>query len=249
MIGAVIAPGDFNRLLAAAAREMAAERSTDDTLQSAVGLATQIVEGCDLAGISLIRKDRWVATPYASHEDMRLIDEEQFELGEGPCVDALRDMETVSSTDVANDPRWPLWGPKVAAGAGVHSCVCVRLFTSGASLGALSLYSCTTEGFTSLDIDHAVALAAQVALAFQGSEQQRNFEVGLVNRTVIGQAVGIVMERFSLDPDTAFKVLARLSSHGNVKLVDIARVLVTTGNLPQASPNPDPDAGVGGRRR
>jgi GAF domain-containing protein len=236
----VIAPGDFNRLLAAAAREMAAEGSTGNALQSAVRLATSVVGGCDMAGISLIRKDRWVDTPFLSHEELRLIDEAQFELGEGPCLDALRDLETVSSTDLLNDPRWPLWGPKVVAGAGVHSCVCVRLFTSGASLGALGLYSCTTDGFTSLDIDHAVALAAQVALAFQVSEQQRNFEAGLVNRTVIGQAVGIVMERFSLDPDTAFKVLARLSSHGNVKLVDIARVLVTTGNLPQAGFEPEP---------
>jgi GAF domain-containing protein len=228
-------PQDFNRLLAAAAREMAAEPSTGDTLQSAVRLATEMVEGCDLAGISLIRKDRWVDTPYASHEDMRLIDEEQFALGEGPCVDALRDAETVSSTDLANDPRWPAWGPKVAAEAGVHSCVCVRLFTNGASLGALSLYSCTPKGFTSLDIDHALALAAQIALAFQGSEQLRNFEAGLVNRTVIGQAVGIVMERHSLDPDTAFKVLARLSSHNNIKLVEVARELVLTGTLPAAT--------------
>jgi GAF domain-containing protein len=231
----VIVPGDdFNRLLATAAREMAAEGSTGDTLTSATRLATSIVEGCDLAGISLIRKDRWVDTPYASHEDMRRIDDEQFALNEGPCIDALRDLETVSSTDLANDPRWPVWGPKVAAEAGVHSCVCVRLFTSGASLGALSLYSCTRQGFTSLDIDHAVALAAQIALAFQGSELQSNFDAGLANRTVIGQAVGIVMERYSLDPDTAFKVLARLSSHHNIKLVEIARELVLTGDLPTA---------------
>jgi GAF domain-containing protein len=163
---------------------------------------------------------------------MRLIDAEQFALGEGPCVDALRDLETVSSTDLAADARWPVWGPKVAVEAGVHSCVCFRLFTGGGSLGALSLYSRSRRGFDSVDIDHGLALAAQVAVALEGSEKQRNFDAGLANRTLIGQAVGMVMERYSLDPDTAFRVLARLSSQLNIKLVEIARHLVTTGDLP-----------------
>jgi hypothetical protein len=63
--------------------------------------------------------------------------------------------------------------------------------------GALNLFSRTTGGFTSLDIDHGLALAAQIALAFQASESQRNFDAGLANRTVTGQAVGMVMERYS----------------------------------------------------
>lgn len=223
-------PEDFNRLLAAAAREMAAEGSTGDTLESAVRLACELVDGCDAAGISIIHKDR-IETPYATDEVLRLIDEEQFALNEGPCLDALHDQETVNSNDLATDPRWPVWGPKMVDQAGVHSALCVRLFTSGDSLGALNLYSRTTHGFTSIDIDHCVALAAQIALAFQGSEDQRNFDAGLANRTMIGQSVGIVMERYSLDPHTAFRVLARLSSQHNVKLVEIARELVTTGTM------------------
>ena len=223
-------PADFNRLLAAAAREMADEGSTGDTLESAVTLACELVEGCDVAGISIVHGHK-IDTPYATDEVLRLIDEEQFTLEQGPCRDAIRDHETVTSNDLATDSRWPVWGPAMAREAGVHSCLCVRLFTSGDSLGALNLYSRTTHGFTSQDIDHAVALAAQIALAFQGSEDHRNFEAGLANRSMIGQAVGIVMERYSLDAGTAFKVLARLSSQHNIKLVEIARELVTSGTL------------------
>jgi GAF domain-containing protein len=231
-------PGDFNRLLATAAREMAAEGSTGDTLESAVRLATELVDGCDLAGISLIHKDK-IDTPYATDEILRIIDEQQFALNQGPCLEAIRDHETVTSNDLAADPRWPPWGPKIAEQANVHSCLCVRLFTDGDSLGALNLYSRSTHGFDSVDIDHGLALAAQVALAFQDSEKQRNFDAGLANRTVIGQAVGMVMERYSLDPDTAFRVLARLSSQLNIKLVEIARTLVATGSLPKAGPDPE----------
>ena len=74
-------------------------------------------------------------------------------------------------------------------------------------------------------------------MTFEGSKRQRNFEAGLANRTMIGQATGIVMERYSLDPETAFRFLARLSSQLNIKLVDIARVLVSTGNLPTGPRN------------
>jgi GAF domain-containing protein len=235
----VTAVPDFDRLIAAAAREMSADVSTEDTLGLAVRLATELVDGCDVAGVSVVHKHR-IDTPYATDEVLRLIDEEQFELNQGPCLDAIHTHETVNSNDLATDPRWPLWGPRVAEQADVHSCLCVRLFTTGDSLGALNLYSRTTYGFDSLDVDHALALAAQVAVAFQGSEHQRNFDAGLANRTMIGQAVGIVMERYSLDPETAFRVLARLSSQLNIKLVEIARDLVTTGNLPIATPGTDP---------
>jgi GAF domain-containing protein len=231
-------PAGFDRLLAAAAREMAGEGSTVDTLEVAVRLAPELIDGCDVAGISIVHKDK-IDTPYATDEILRLIDEEQFTLKQGPCLDTIQDRETVTSTDLANDPRWPVWGPKVADQAGVRSCLCVRLFTSGDSLGALDLYSRTTHGFDSLDIDHGLALAAQIALAFQSSERHRNFDAALVNRTMIGQAVGIVMERYTLDPDTAFRVLARLSSQHNIKLVEIAQALVTTGDLPTSGRTPE----------
>ena len=53
-------------------------------------------------------------------------------------------------------------------------------------------------------------------------------------RTVIGQAIGIVMERYDLDEDRAFSVLRRISSHENTKLRDVAAQLVATRRLPRS---------------
>lgn len=214
---------------------MATDRSTSETLGSAVRLATELIDGCDVAGISIVHKDK-IDTPYATDEVLRVIDEEQFTLDQGPCLDAIRSHETVTSNDLAADARWPVLGPRLVEIADVHSCLCVRLFTTGDSLGALNLYSRSRHGFSSPDVDHALALAAQIALAFEGSKRRKNFDAGLANRTMIGQATGIVMERYSLDPETAFRFLARLSSHLNIKLVEIARDLVTTGELPAGGP-------------
>jgi GAF domain-containing protein len=222
---------DFTGLLDAAASEAVLAGPTD-ALGSAVKLATQIVEHCDVAGVSLLHRDRWVDTPFLTDEVLRLIDEEQFALAEGPCIDAEEDSDTVISNDLATDSRWPTWGPRVVEQTGMRSCVCFRLFTGGRSLGALSLYSRTPHGFTSDDVDHGLALAAQIAFAFQSLEDRENFQKGMRNRTLIGQAVGMLMERYELDPDAAFGVLARLSSHLNIKLIDIAREVVTTGELP-----------------
>jgi response regulator NasT len=75
-----------------------------------------------------------------------------------------------------------------------------------------------------------IALHARVALAAWDAAEE--LERGLASRTLIGQAQGILMERFSLDADRAFQVLRRYSQDGNVKLLEVARRVVETGALP-----------------
>ena len=55
------------------------------------------------------------------------------------------------------------------------------------------------------------------------------------HRTVIGQAQGIVMERLHMDAEATFAYLRRISSHSNRKLIDVARDIVRTRELPPAS--------------
>jgi GAF domain-containing protein len=223
-------PSEFNRQLAAAARDMAKEHSTQDTLNRAVGLATELVEGCDIAGVSVVHKT-CIDTPSATDEKLRLIDEVQFAMQQGPCLDALREHETVTSNDLGSDQRWPEWGPRMAE-AGVHSCLCFRLFTSGDTLGALNLYSHRTHGFASDDVDNGLALAAQISIALVAAQHEEQLQIGMDNRTVIGQAQGVLIERFHIDADTAFRVLTRFSSSLNVKVHQVARQIVATGHLP-----------------
>jgi GAF domain-containing protein len=229
-------PSEFNRQLAAAARDMAGEHSTQDTLDRAVGLAIDLIEGCDIAGVSVVHKTR-IDTPAATDETVRLIDETQFAMQQGPCLDALREHETVASNDLGSDERWPEWGPRMAQEAHVKCCLCFQLFTAGEALGALNLYSYHTHGFTVADVDNGLALAAQVAIALAAAQHEEQLEVEMDNRTVIGQAQGILMERFDLEPDTAFRVLARFSSSLNIKVHDVARQIVATGHLPDRDLN------------
>ena len=217
----------FNRELSAAVRSMTVETGIQDTLELAVRSVVGIVGACDMACISIVGKGG-IDTPAATDEATRVLDELQYELQEGPCFDAIRLKETVHVPDLANDGRWPTWGPKAVAELGVRSMVSYRLFVAGDTTGALSLYSRSSPGFDTTDLHQGLALAAHVAVAAGAALNVEHLEKGLVGRTVIGQAEGILMERFGLSADRAFQVLVRMSSQGNVKLHKVAEELVRT---------------------
>jgi hypothetical protein len=225
-------PASFAEQLADAAQSMQGWTSTQLTLDKVVLIATEIIQGCDLVGISIVHRDG-IDTPAGSDEKLKRVDELQFTLKEGPCFDALRTHEIVHSRDLAHDTRWPRWGPFVAHEIGVVCIVSYRLFTTKDTLGALNLYSMKPEAFDADDISNGQALAAHVGVALAASQNVEQLEMAISNRTVIGRAEGILMERFGIPPDQAFAVLRRVSQRRNVKLNRVAHDLVRTGETPQ----------------
>ncbi|MDO3403596.1 ANTAR domain-containing protein [Mycolicibacterium neoaurum] len=71
-------------------------------------------------------------------------------------------------------------------------------------------------------------VAHHASVALFGAETESQFEEALTSRDEIGQAKGIIMERFKIDSMAAFSLLVKLSQDGNVKLSDIAHRLVTS---------------------
>ena len=210
---------------------MQEQSSTQEMLDEAVQIAIEIIDGCDLAGMSVINP-HGVDTPAGSGDELKRLDTLQFELKEGPCFDALEHQEVVLGRDLATDVRWPTWGPLVAREIGVHSIVSYRLFTAANTLGAMNLYSLRTDAFDADDISNGGALAAHVAVALAESQNVTHLETAITVRTVIGRAEGILMERFDLSPAQAFAVLRRVSQNRNVKLNRIAEELVRTRRTP-----------------
>lgn len=222
---------NFADQLADAARSMQGWSSTQSTLEKVVLVATEIIQGCDLVGLSIVHSDG-IDTPVGSDETLNRIDALQFVLKEGPCFDALYRHEIVHSRDLANDERWPRWGPLVAKEAGVASIVSYRLYTTQDTLGAMNLYSTKPDAFDDDDINNGQALAAHVVVALAASQNAEHLETAISNRTVIGRAEGILMERFGIPPDQAFAVLRRVSQRRNVKLNRVAEELVRTRETP-----------------
>lgn len=220
----------FLQELSAVARSLHNETGTQRTLEMAVIAATSIIDGCDLAGVS-IADAHGVRTHAASDDAVLAMHALQHELREGPAVDALRDHETVYAPDLSSDERWPRWGPRVHD-IGVRSVLSYRLFTTKDTLGALDLFSRTDDAFDHDAIDNALALAAHVAVAVAAELNDEHLHLAVTTRTIIGQAQGILMERFNLSADRAFQVLVRVSSHQNIKLHRVASQLVSTRAVP-----------------
>jgi GAF domain-containing protein len=222
---------DLRDELAAAAREMQ-DDSPEEAMRRAVMLATQIIPGCDAAGVCVVYRGDRIDTHATSTDALRDIDALQHELDEGPCLDALREDHTVRSDDLSTDDRWPTWGPRVVEGMGLLSSVSYRLYLTDQDLGALNLYGKEASAFTDDDIHDGLALAAHVSVALAAAQKVQQLETALGGRTVIGQATGIVMERFELDSDRAFSVLSRMSQQRNVKIRVLAEQIVATRTIP-----------------
>ena len=194
--------------------------------------AVGLIHSCEHAGITIAHRDGTVETAAATSDIPARGDKLQQELGEGPCIDAAWDEEIVHCSDLAGDDRWPLWGPRAADELGTRSMLCVQLFTHERKLGALNLYSSRPRAFDVDERTEALALAAHAAVAVAAAQKIDQLDSAIHRRTVIGQATGILMERYTLDAAQAFNVLRRFSQTENRKLYDVAAELVLTRRTP-----------------
>lgn len=229
---------------AAFARDVAEGEGEAERLALGVALVVSLVDGCDHAGVTRVGR-QGAATAAASSEKARLCDQLQHDLNEGPCLYTVRSHQTVVSNNIGADPRWPHWGPEVAGRYGIGSTISLLLYTHGDSYGALNLYADRPEAYSSDDLVVASTLAAHLAVAVAGGREIDHRSVAMVNRTVIGQAEGILMERFKITADDAFELLREASVKTGTRLVRIAEELNSTGHWTtsnaEATPqHPDP---------
>ncbi len=225
----------FNERLAGIARALLHEPDVQATLKRTVADAAATLDTAVYASVSLVLHRRRVETPVYTDDRALWADQLQYELGQGSCLDAVWQQDTFSIDDLITEPRYGDWGRRVAARTGIRSGLSMQLFTDPegvVSLGALNLYSPQPRSFDSDTRAEAEAFAAHAAIALESAQTEAQLRSGLVTRVVIGQAEGILMERLKITADQAFGVLSRVSQHSNVKLRDVARKLVETGEIP-----------------
>jgi GAF domain-containing protein len=159
------------------------------------------------------------------------VDELQNRVGEGPCLDAIWREPMVRVDDMVTEHRWPHFVAEVAD-LGVGSMLCFRLFVGEDSLGALNLYAHTPCAFDADAEAVGLIFASHASVALVGAQQQQRLRSAMDHRDLVGQAKGILMERYRLTADQAFAALVQVSSTSNRKLIDIAVELTDTGDWP-----------------
>jgi len=212
------------------ARMLEAEPDMQGTLDQIAELSLKAID-CDYAGITLLHGKNRFETVAASDERVQRADELQYSLQEGPCLQAIWSHDTFVVEDMCTDERWPAWGPE-AAELGLRSILAVRLFTSGQTHGALNLYAREPRRFDGDDVAVAHIYATHASVALSAARQEEHLRKAVDARHLVGQAQGILMERYNIDADRAFEVLRRYSQDSNVKLRAVAEQVVSGRQLP-----------------
>ncbi len=206
------------------------EPTVEETVERVLEYALKAVD-CDYAGVTFLHGAMKVDTAASTDPLVQRIEKLQLETGEGPALEALAHRLHVVVDDTLTELRWPRWAERVAE-AGVRSVLSTRLSTEESVVGTLNLYAAEPGRFDDDDCEVAHVLARHAAVALATAQKVENLWQAVDARKLIGQAQGILMERFDLKAEQAFAVLLRYSQNHNLKLRAVAERLVETRTLP-----------------
>jgi GAF domain-containing protein len=198
----------------------------EETLETIAHTARENIPGFEEVGISLMHGDGKVETMAATGDLVWKLDALQYDLHQGPCVSSLHEEPVIVVDHLKHSQRWPDFVPE-AVRLGLKAQMALRLYVDeNGTIGGINLYSTGSEDIEAHAPQLAQVFAAQAAVALGHAQEVHHLNEALASRQTIGQAIGILIERYKLDEQAAFNFLARLSSHSNTKLRDVASRLV-----------------------
>ncbi|QPP05220.1 GAF and ANTAR domain-containing protein [Streptomyces bathyalis] len=225
--------GELAAGLADMARNLLTQESVQGTLDQIVAHAVDLVDGCEDAGVLVIEGNEGVRTIAGHSALVRASDKLQQELGEGPCFDVTRRAQVVYRIhDITSTAgRWRRFAPR-AQELGIGSIMGFCLYTEDDNLGALNMYSSQPGAFTEASEQVGWLLASHAAVAFSSARSHAQLTSAIETRNVIGQAMGILMERYKVSESEAFVIVKKSSQNTNTRLRDVARTIAETGEIP-----------------
>ena len=240
---------DFAPALAEAAATMHLQPTLPETMQAIVDLAVSLIPGVDHAAITLEhrtgRRPRPPETVTVSDDTAWELEQVQFQLRQGPLLEVLAEGgRSLVVESVAVDPRWREFAHH-SRPLGLRSVLVFRLCAGTTSPGVLTLYSTSAD-----EIDPAAKVLAELfavhaSYAYERRRELEHLNVALASRERIGNAVGVVMERFGLDPQRAFDYLSRVAATQEIKVREVAHELLAGFDESGSAGTPEADATAG----
>jgi hypothetical protein len=205
----------------------------DDSEQS-LCVSSADVAGVDGAGVMLILHGRALGTVCSSDPMVDAVEEIQFNLGEGPCLEAFATRAPILIPDLA--ARDVVRCPGFREGAlavGVHAAFGFPILVGSVCIGALNLYQRRTGALTDEQFADALAVAhvaGWTLLGWQSVAGERSLARQLehvpANRAVVHQATGMVSVQLAMTVDDALAVLRAYSYSNNRPIGDVATEVV-----------------------
>jgi GAF domain-containing protein len=204
----------------------------------------RIVESADAlfqvdgSALMLIDSDQVLRNLAVSHLRAALLEELQAEHGEGPCVDAYDEKQTVSADDLRREARWPGFSP-AAAGRGLAAVLASPIPYSSEAVGVVAVFASGPHPWTEAEQEAIVAFTDLAAMLILNAMEAR--ERGLIavqlqgaldSRVVIEQAKGVLVGRHGLSPRQAFERLRGLARDQRRPLAEVAEAMVSAAQRP-----------------
>jgi GAF domain-containing protein len=222
----------------------------DETFESTTGLIAEAARlanpGTDACSISLVEGTS-IRSLGATSSIAVVVDRLQEESGEGPYLSAISEHATFYIPDTSQDETWPRFSKGVYQETRIRALLSYVLAVGDDVRGALNLFSFREDPFDPTARAGGALLAAHVGVALANAQSHESqgarvaeLTEGMKTRSVIGQALGLLMADQGIDPDEAFAILLRFSQAHNVKIRTIAERLVANrkaGGLPTEGPS------------
>lgn len=227
---------DLDTSLAGLSEMLTGSQPLRETLMDIANFAVDAIPGADGAGLTMLEQDR-PQTVVASADFVQAIDDVQYGLGEGPCLQAVATGQTQTSGSLGGEVRWPRFGPRVGR-MGVHSALSLPLLLAGGPdgdrvIGAMNVYAHGKDAFSADAVRIGERFARPAAVSVHNAQvlahSQRLAErlaEALTNRAVIDQALGVLMSRSGATPQEAFARLRAMSQAQQVKVAVVSKALV-----------------------
>jgi transcriptional regulator with GAF, ATPase, and Fis domain len=194
--------------------------------------APVLVSGCNRSSLMLREYDSYRSVA-ASDEVALAVDRAELELGEGPCLDAIKEDSVQCDPDLASRTAWPRLAGYLLEHTPVRGFAGFRLYISDHRVGALNIFSDTSHALDDTAMDQASVLAAFASVALQAvsrNETAESLRRGLDSNREIGKAIGLMMAFHKVSDEEAFAILRKTSQDMNVKLADVAREILDHHN-------------------
>jgi GAF domain-containing protein len=184
------------------------------------------IPGAEYAGVTVTRNGKQIDTPATTHKWPLLLDEIQQRHGEGPCLTAAWEEKIIHVADLTTDERFPLYARDALTETPIRSVMAFQMWIAGEQMGALNVYAETTHAFGPQTREIGLVFASHSSVAWNAARRDEQFKRALTSRDVIGQAKGMLMERYGVNAIQAFDLLRKLSQDSNTPLIQIAADLI-----------------------
>ncbi|WP_445169928.1 GAF and ANTAR domain-containing protein [Mycolicibacterium sp. Dal123E01] len=209
------------------ARRLYARRShSGEAMSELVQHAVEELPGVEYANVTVTSDEFDVDTASATNPWAVRIDDIQRRHREGPCLSTAWHYRIVQVDDLVHEKRWPRFRAEALESTPVRSIMAFQLFLTGKSMGALNVFAERPNAFDNRTRQLGTLFAAHSALLWEAAQRETQFQEALASRDIIGQAKGLIMERYSKDSDQAFEMLRQLSHDTNVPLAEVAAKVV-----------------------